>query len=317
VAVRPFIGTNIFDPSLLENARKLEIFVFPRYSMCVMPLASPNVRVNRTGVVRCEAEWSWHPVAERLDDFDFLFVWAGRGEMLCDDKPVSMRPGSAFCLRPRHQYHATHDPQHRLGVCFIHFDFVDASGAVIYPKDADLPPHFGRLAKVQFYEGVLRHVAELFQSGNAGAKARAADYLALALSDFRHESSFGGPSGLELEYIKRITKVMRHVRESPGRIFAVSELSKLAAYSKSHFTRIFTRVAGIGPKEFCIRVRMERAQQFLLESSMSIDQIALALGYADMFFFSRQFKQQFGMPPRRWRMLESRMKRRLLELPLM
>jgi AraC-like DNA-binding protein len=285
--------------------------------MCVMPFASPNVRVNRTGVVRCEAEWSWHPIAERFDDFDFLFVWAGRGEMLCDGEPISMRPGSAFCLRPRHQYHATHDPQHRLGVCFIHFDFVDASGTVIYPKDADLPPHFGRLAKVQLYESVLRHVAELFQSGNAGAKARAADFLALVLNDFRHESSFGGPSGLELEYIKRITKVMRHVRESPGRIFTVSELSKLAAYSKSHFTRIFTRVAGIGPKEFCVRVRMERAQQFLLESSMSIDQIASALGYADMFFFSRQFNQQFGVPPRRWRMLESGMKRRLFELPLM
>ncbi|MFA5264210.1 MAG: AraC family transcriptional regulator [Opitutaceae bacterium] len=94
---------------------------------------------------------------------------------------------------------------------------------------------------------------------------------------------------------------MRHIRENPGRIFTVSELSRLASYSTDHFTRIFTRIAGVGPKEFCIRVRMERAQQLLLESTMSIDQIASALGYADVFFFSRQFKQQFGMPPRRWR----------------
>lgn len=221
--------------------------------------------------------------------------------MLCDDKAISMRSGSAFCLRPRHQYHATHDPQHRLGVCFIHFDFVDGMGTVVYPSELDLPPHFGRLAKVQFYEGVLRHVVELFRSGNADSRARAADYLKLVLSDLRQASSFGGPSGLELEHVERIAQVMRHVRENPGRIFTVSELSKLAAYSKDHFTRVFSRVAGIGPKEFCIRVRMERAQQLLRESSMSIDQIASALGYADMFFFSRQFKQQFGMPPRRWR----------------
>ena len=45
---------------------------------------------------------------------------------------------------------------------------------------------------------------------------------------------------------------------------------------------------------------MERAQQLLRESRMPIGQTASALGYADMFFFSKQFKQWFGVSLRKW-----------------
>jgi AraC-like DNA-binding protein len=279
----------------------LKNMCFPAIFFRVMSVAALNVRVNRAAVVQCEPEWSWHPDAENLTDFDFWMVWTGKGEMICEDKAVSLRPGSAFCLRPRQHCHVTHDRKHRLGVGYVHFDFLDALGRVVYPKEADLPPLVGRLAKVQFYEGVLRHVAEICRLGKAGLRVRAADYLKLVLNDFLDECSSETPSGLDLEHAERIQTVMRYVQENPGRIFTVSELSKLASYSTDYFTHVFTRVAGARPKEFCIRVRMERAQQLLRESRMSIGQIASALGYADMFFFSRQFKQWFGMSPRKWR----------------
>jgi len=289
------------EVAISGNARRLEKYVFFRFFRNAMSVPALHVRVNSADVVQCEKAWSWHPIAGSFADFDFWCVWGGRGEMVCEGKAVPLGSGSAFCLRPWQEYRATHDPEHPLGVCFVHFDFVDAFGKVVHPNEGDLPPLVGRLAKGQFYECVLRHVAELFRSGKTDSRLRAADYLNLVLSDFRRESSLEGLSGLDLEHAKRIEHVMRYVRENPGQIFTVSELSKLASYSTDHFTRIFTHVAGIGPNKFCIRVRMVRAQQLLRESTMSINQIASALGYADMFFFSRQFKLQFGMSPREWR----------------
>jgi AraC-like DNA-binding protein len=266
-----------------------------------MPGVPTDIRVNSAAVARCEAKWSWHPPAENFTDFDFWLVWAGRGELRCEDESVPVRAGCAFCLRPRLHYHATHDPNDRLGIGFVHFDYVDPSGRVVHPKEAGLPPLTGRLTKVQFYESVLRHIAELVRSGQGESRSRAADYLKLVLDDYRRESSSEAPPGLELEHSERIERVMRYIRENPGRILAVSELSRLACYSPDHFARVFTRVAGAAPKEFCIRARMERAKQLLRESRMSIDQVASSLGYADMFFFSRQFKQRFGASPRKWR----------------
>jgi iron complex transport system substrate-binding protein len=58
---------------------------------------------------------------------------------------------------------------------------------------------------------------------------------------------------------------------------------------------------GLSPKEFIVRVRMERAAALLRESSQTISEISDGLGYQDVGFFSRQFKQKFGISPARFR----------------
>jgi AraC family transcriptional regulator of arabinose operon len=52
---------------------------------------------------------------------------------------------------------------------------------------------------------------------------------------------------------------------------------------------------------FAIRQRVQRAQQLLRGSSMQISEIADALGYVDVYFFSRQFKQATGVSPSTYR----------------
>src|SRR5436853_7884077 len=89
-----------------------------------------------------------------------------------------------------------------------------------------------------------------------------------------------------------IAAITRHVRENPGELFSVDALARRAGYSVDHFTRLFSRVMSMTPKEFCIRVRIDRAKQLLRESTMGVEVIARTLGYADVFFFSRQFKQR-------------------------
>ena len=265
------------------------------------PPHRPTIRVNRADIVRCEPEWSWHPPAETFNDFDLWFVWAGLGVFRYENETLSVNAGTVLCLRPHLHYHATQDSKHRLGVGYIHFDFLDGSGKVVYPKEADLPPSFGRFAKVPFYEGIFRHISELSRAKSEESRIRAGRYLGLVLEDYCKESFSGGLSGLEREHSERMEPVLWHIRENPGRIHSISDLSRLASYSPDHFTRVFVRVVGDSPKEYCIQVRLERAQQLLRETRMSLSQIASALGYSDPFFFSRQFKQRMGISPRAWR----------------
>ena len=60
-------------------------------------------------------------------------------------------------------------------------------------------------------------------------------------------------------------------------------------------------VTNMSPGNFVVHAHVQRARQLALETTMSMSQIADALGYRDVHFFSRQFKQWTGHSPRRLR----------------
>jgi transcriptional regulator GlxA family with amidase domain len=47
--------------------------------------------------------------------------------------------------------------------------------------------------------------------------------------------------------------------------------------------------------------RIERAQQLLLHSRLSVAEIAIEAGFSDQAAFSRTFAANLGTPPARWR----------------
>ena len=60
-------------------------------------------------------------------------------------------------------------------------------------------------------------------------------------------------------------------------------------------------MTGHRPQAYVIEAKLERARQLLAESALSISEIAEALGYRDIYFFSRQFRQRTGGSPTDYR----------------
>ena len=92
-----------------------------------------------------------------------------------------------------------------------------------------------------------------------------------------------------------------HDVEDPRASVAIADLAAEVGLSPDHFTRVFKQVLGMSPQAFRIQARITRARQLLSHSSLSVGQVAEAVGYEDLYFFSRQFKQQTGVSPRHWR----------------
>lgn len=247
------------------------------------------------GTVRCEPSWSWHHPADRFVDHDVWFVWAGRGTMRADSATYPLRPGSLFCLRPGQDYAADHDPANRLGVCYLHFDWDGPQ------KPTGRPPLFVQTVDIEWTERVLRHAVQLRQSGDPLRHDQAGRLVESVLIGMCVEQATPAVSDVQRLHRDAIAAVVRHVRENPGAADTVADLAGRAGYSVDHFTRVFEAVVGQTPKAFCVAVRTERAGQLLRESAMPVGDIARDLGYADVYFFSRQFKQRTGQTPTQWR----------------
>lgn len=85
----------------------------------------------------------------------------------------------------------------------------------------------------------------------------------------------------------------------------VAELAALCGMSESHFTRLFRTAFGTTPIDWLRRERISQAKRRLAETSDAIKEIAAQVGYGDHYFFSKDFKQLTGVPPRDYRRREA------------
>jgi len=81
----------------------------------------------------------------------------------------------------------------------------------------------------------------------------------------------------------------------------VDDLAALAGMSASHFSRVFKAAFGTSPIDWLRRERISQAKRRLAETDDAIKEIAGQVGYADRFFFSKDFKQLAGLTPREFR----------------
>ena len=79
--------------------------------------------------------------------------------------------------------------------------------------------------------------------------------------------------------------------------FTLDRLSQWTMVSASYLERLFRRNAKMSVIQYCNFRKIERAKQFIREDHMNISQIAEALGFSSIHYFSRVFRQWEGMSP--------------------
>lgn len=89
---------------------------------------------------------------------------------------------------------------------------------------------------------------------------------------------------------RSITYLENHFSEKISR----EQLAAIAGVSGSHYSTLFKQFTGFTPNEYLSRLRVHRAKELLLNSSSTLREIALKVGYKDEFYLSRRFKQQTG-----------------------
>lgn len=102
----------------------------------------------------------------------------------------------------------------------------------------------------------------------------------------------------------RIHFAIDFMRESLQKPLALSELASLVDLSESRFRCLFTMETGVSPKAYLRRLRLAWAKEILAENRLSIDQIAMKIGWQDRSHFERRFKQLYGVTPAQYRNAE-------------
>jgi AraC-like DNA-binding protein len=108
-----------------------------------------------------------------------------------------------------------------------------------------------------------------------------------------------------------LSKPVERIRFAYFERHTVAELARLAGMSATHFARLFKATFGTSPIDWLRRERISQAKRRLVETTAAIKEIAEQVGYADRYFFSKDFKQHTGLTPRQFRQREGAVARRV------
>ena len=103
----------------------------------------------------------------------------------------------------------------------------------------------------------------------------------------------------------QLRRVIEYMREHFDATLHLTELANLAGISRSRLGRAFKASTGLSPHRWLTKLRIERAQELLLEGGHSLSDIALATGFSEQSHFTRAFRDAIGATPGEWRRISS------------
>jgi AraC-like DNA-binding protein len=94
---------------------------------------------------------------------------------------------------------------------------------------------------------------------------------------------------------------LRHARDLADRDYAepldLDELAAAAGVSKYHFLRCFSATYGMTPAVYVAERRIERAQDLLRATNLTVTEVCMLVGYSSLGSFSAKFKELVGVTP--------------------
>jgi len=147
---------------------------------------------------------------------------------------------------------------------------------------------------------VNRYAAALFDESGGGDRSAygriAVDLLAVLVWQMANEEA--APMNAAEIHLARLQRVVREHIADPR-----LDVALLASLLGVSVRTVFSAFAAIGltPAEYIRRQRIEAAEARLSSSGVSVTDIAISVGFADVTTFARCFKRRHGVTPSQWR----------------
>ena len=170
---------------------------------------------------------------------------------------------------------------------FLHFSLSGKFHADIFSTETEIMSIDGGKYEAEWLEKYAAATGELAELGKRTAAT------AVALSFAQH---YGVSVGTN-QYSPCVVRAIEYINANLSESLTVSSVANGIFVSKSTLTKHFRRELSTSVNKYIDDLILTRAAQMLAEGKMSLGTISESLGFCDQFYFSRKFKEKFGMPP--------------------
>ena len=235
-----------------------------------------------------------------LDCYSLVYITRGKGTFWgAPDRSISVKAGDLILLFPGTWHRYKTDPQTGWQEIWVMFN---GAYAAHLHSEGILSP--GRaVAELGLDHQLARQLLGLVDSVEAAEPAfqkQCATLMMTALARIHQLQTRELPERQQRRN-DTIERAILHLTHHASGDVDLQALARSLSLSYSRFRQLFKAVTGISPRQYHISVRINEAKRLLDTTSLSIGEVAHALGFDDAHYFSRMFSSKAGVSPRDWR----------------
>ena len=253
-----------------------------------------------------------YPIGEHPDDYLFfvskgrvlreaqiIYITRGSGWFVSAHQPrTSLRAGDAIVLYPGEWHNYAPDKETGWSEAWIGFTgpFADLLLEKFLPDRSHPIHHVGLSDSLSV---AFEKACQIAQDQLPAYQQQLAGYIALIASTVYAK-------GRQLPYrdnpdANNIVVAMKHMRQNLHRNLNMEEVAAEAGMSYSKFRKVFKAYSGYPPAQYFLRLKMERAKDYLQSTSFSCKEISFRLGFDSASYFNKMFRLSQGLTPMEYR----------------
>ncbi len=200
-----------------------------------------------------------------------------------------VKEGEGFLITPQsmHEYHSSQDKPWKY--FWVTFSGDLAKEICIKHIETDKNGRF----EYSFKEKLLKLADGILSEESPLSGVKALGYFFLLMS--YHGEKCEGSSNRYISEAKKYMQINFH------RNLSITEVAKFLSISDRYLYNLFVKHDRISPKEYLNNLKIKHAELMLKNSSCSVSEVAVSVGFSDVLTFSRFFSKKTGMSPTEYR----------------
>ena len=106
---------------------------------------------------------------------------------------------------------------------------------------------------------------------------------------------------VKIKHSESILECIEYMSNNLDKKITVEDLAEMCFFSKAQFTRIFKKYTGASPYDYLIKLRINRAKRFLIETDLSLEEISSYTGFNGASHFIACFKKHENTTPYKYK----------------
>ncbi|MGT2785736.1 AraC family transcriptional regulator [Streptococcus merionis] len=258
-----------------------------------------ELNVDHYGTEACQSNYSFGPSVR--DNYVLHFISKGSGKFYIDQQMHHLRAGDLFILPPDKVTFYQADEEDPWTYSWVGFS--GAQAGHLFQKTSLQGQYIAHSTlDSKIYQ-------QMIQINNYGSQPLDAindllltselyKLLALLIEECPSQMQDHLDASVAKTYVEQTVKM---IHGQYHRKLQVSEIAQKLNINRSYLYQIFKAHTGQSIQEYLIRVRMNRSDELLQNLSLSIQDVAISVGYSDQLAFSHSFKNFYGLSPKHYR----------------